>query len=79
VNRVTDVCLDAHFVLPRALSSPRFRRIERLGKLYVHHLRFTKPAEMDGQVQEWLRHSYSEYGQRRWLEGPKASKPRARH
>src|SRR5262245_46246637 len=28
-----------HFVLPRSIDSPRFRKIEHLGKLHVHHVR----------------------------------------
>lgn len=78
VNRVGDTGLDAHFVLPRALVSPRFRRVERLGKLYVHHLRFRDLSEMDDEVQGWLCQSYSEYGERRWLSNANAAGPRNR-
>jgi Domain of unknown function (DUF5655) len=59
--------LDVHLVLPRRLESPRFRRIERLGKLFVHHLRFTAPEQLDLEVAGWLRASRDEYGERRWL------------
>lgn len=69
VNQLRNSHIDVHFVLPRALRSSRFRRIERLGKLYVHHLRCTDPDEMDAELQRWLRHSYREYGERRWLSG----------
>jgi hypothetical protein len=74
VNRVRPTHIDVHFVLPRLLFSPRFRRIERLGKLHVHHLRFADASEMDGEVQQWLRQSYGEYGARRWLGRP-ATRP----
>ena len=50
VNRVGDAAIDVHFVLPRRLASPRFRRIERLGKLYVHHLRLSRPLEFDREL-----------------------------
>jgi Domain of unknown function (DUF5655) len=70
VNRVRPTHLDVHFVLPRPLVSPRFRRVERLGKLYVHHLRFGQAGELNAEVQRWLRQSYREYGQRRWLKKP---------
>lgn len=70
VNRVRPTHLDVHFVLPRPLLSPRFRRVERLGKLYVHHLRFGQASELNAEVQRWLRQSYREYGQRRWLKKP---------
>jgi hypothetical protein len=54
-------------VLPRALRSPRFRRVEQVGRVFVHHLRLTEPAELDGQLGAWLKASYREYGERRWL------------
>ena len=76
VNRAHPAHLDVHFVLPRRLVSARFRRVEQLGKLYVHHLRFADSREMDGAVQAWLRQSYAEYGQRRWLEEGPATRPR---
>jgi hypothetical protein len=44
----------------------RFRRVERLGKLTVHHLRLSRPADFDRQLERWLR-AYVEYGQRGWL------------
>jgi hypothetical protein len=75
INRVRPTHLDVHFVLPRPLSSPRFRRVERLGKLHVHHLRFAEAGDMDAEVQAWLRQSYAEYGQRRWL-AKRAKRPR---
>ena len=78
VNRVSDAGIDVHFVLPTALTSSRFRRVERLGKLYVHHLRFTEASEMDDEVQGWLCQSYSEYGERRWLRKSKDAHRRKR-
>jgi hypothetical protein len=68
VNRVGRDSIDAHFVLPRALESSRFRRVEHLGKLYVHHLRLRVPEDFDRELAGWLRQSYREYGQRAWLE-----------
>lgn len=73
VNNVRPTYIDVHFVLPRRLASPRFRRVEQLGKLHVHHVRFQEVRDMDAEVQAWLRQSYAEYGQRRWLD--KAEKP----
>jgi hypothetical protein len=73
VNRLSAASIDAHFVLPRTVASPRFRRVERLGKLSVHHLRFTELRQMDDEVQQWLRQAYVEYGERRWLERPRAA------
>src|SRR5262244_3237475 len=39
VNRVGKDAIDVHFVLPRALASRRFRRVEKVGNVWVHHLR----------------------------------------
>ncbi|MCI0651561.1 MAG: DUF5655 domain-containing protein [Planctomycetes bacterium] len=64
VNRVAGDALDVHFVLPRRLEGTRFRKIEKLARLYVHHLRVTK---IDGELKRWIRASYHEYGQREWL------------
>ena len=73
VNRVGRDAIDVHFVLPRIVDSPRFRRIDHLGALHVHHLRLRERREFDRELAGWLRESYREYGQRGWL------KTRERH
>jgi hypothetical protein len=75
VNRATDRGLDVHFVLPRKIEHPRIRRVERIGNLYVHHLRLAEEADFDRVLQGWLRASYDEYGMRRWLRR-RPSRPR---
>lgn len=67
VNRVKKDSIDVHFVLPRALKSGRFRRVEALGNLYVHHLRLGRAQDFDHELMDWLRASYVEYGERAWL------------
>ncbi len=67
VNRVGHDFIDVHFVLPRAIDGPRFRRVEHLGKLHVHHLRLLDRRDFDRDLARWLRQSYKEYGQRGWL------------
>ncbi len=62
VNRVTDEAICVHLVLPRKLESSRFSRIDRVGKVYVHHLRLERDGDFDSELQEWLRESYTEYG-----------------
>ena len=64
VNRIGEDTIDVHFVLPRAIASPRFRRVEQVGKLFVHHLRISHPRELDRQLAGWLRRSYVDYGKR---------------
>lgn len=75
VNRVGKDSIDVHFVLPRAIRSDRLRRREQVGKLHVHHLRLTRAEDFDGELLEWLRASYVEYGERTWLD---AKPPRHR-
>lgn len=67
VNRLGPGGMDVHFVLPRELPSTRLRRIDRVGRLFVHHLRVFQPEELDAEVGAWLRESYRDYGERRWL------------
>ena len=74
VNGLGPKGLDVHLVLPRRLQSPRFRKVERLGKLFVHHLRFTAPEQLDAEVAGWVVASRIEYGERRWL-GPRFRSP----
>jgi hypothetical protein len=54
-------------VLPRVIDSPRFRKVEHLGKLHVHHVRLKDRRDFDRELAAWLRQSYVEYGQRAWL------------
>jgi hypothetical protein len=67
VNRVGSDSIDVHFVLPRPIESPRFRRVEHLGKLHVHHVRLHDQQDFDRELADWLCQSYREYGQRGWL------------
>ena len=67
VNKVGEDYIDVHLVLPRKLRSKRFRKVEQLGKLYVHHLRLSDAEEFDDELAAWVAASYVEYGQREWL------------
>jgi Domain of unknown function (DUF5655) len=78
VNRVGRDSIDVHFVLPRTLESPRFRRVERLGTLHVHHVRLRDPRDFDRELADWLCQSYREYGQRGWLAKDQATSPTKR-
>jgi hypothetical protein len=69
VNRVSEGHIDVHLVLPQALESPRFRKVEKIGNVYVHHLRLSDRRDFDRELAGWLRRSYAEYGQRGWLAG----------
>ena len=69
VNRVGPDSIDVHFVLPRTIESRRLRKVDHLGKLYVHHLRLGDRRDFDRELADWLSQSYREYGQRGWLTG----------
>jgi hypothetical protein len=52
-------CVHLEFVLPRALDHARIYKRDSLGpRRYTHHVRLASPAEVDGQLIEWLRESY---------------------
>jgi hypothetical protein len=52
-------CVHLEFVLPRALAHARIYKREPLGpRRYTHRVRLTSPADVDGQLVEWLRESY---------------------
>jgi hypothetical protein len=73
VNRVGADHIDVHFVLPGTIASPRLRRVEQIGKLFVHHLRLHDRRDFNRELAGWLRRSYIEYGQRGWLTGTDGS------
>lgn len=57
------------FSLPRPRTSKRFVKVEEVvPDWWVHRLRITDPAELDAEVQEWLRESYRLMGMRERLE-----------
>jgi hypothetical protein len=67
VNRVADDAIDVHFVLPRRVESERIRRVEKVDRVYVHHLRLAAPADFDDELRAWLAASRAEYGEQAWL------------
>jgi Domain of unknown function (DUF5655) len=67
VNKIGDVCLDAHLVLARRIEHPRFRRVESLGpRSYVHHLRLCRSEDFDNLLRDWLCEAYG-VGERKHL------------
>lgn len=65
--------IDGHVVLARRLESPRFRRIDVISpRNQVHVFRLQEPAEVDGEVEQWLAEAYS-VGAKRHLSGVRRS------
>jgi hypothetical protein len=59
--------LDGHVVLARRVESPRFRRVDVYSPQNVVHLfRLASPAEVDGEVADWLAEAFA-VGEQRHL------------
>jgi uncharacterized protein DUF5655 len=51
--------LDVSFILRRSLAHRRIHKTERMGpSKYAYHVRLSSTAEVDRQLQEWLREAY---------------------
>jgi len=45
--------------LPRRFNSPRFEKVEEYTRQFVEHqFRISSEADLDGEVQSWLREAY---------------------
>ncbi len=75
VNRIGDGFIDVHLVLPRELESARLRKVERVGNVWVHHLRLRDAGDFDRELEAWVREAYEAYGRREWLAASKARRP----
>jgi uncharacterized protein DUF5655 len=59
VNQLTRSKLNAHVVLARALSCPRFTKIENISpRNHVHYFIIRDFREIDDEVAAWLREAY---------------------
>jgi len=59
--------VDGHVVLARRFEQSRFRKIETISpRNHVHHFRLTSVAEVDDEVEAWLREAYA-VGEQRHL------------
>jgi len=52
---------------PYHVAPAKTRVAFQLGKLAVHHLRLSRASDFDRELARWLRRSYVEYGERKWL------------
>lgn len=51
--------LDAHFLYPGPLRSPRITSSEKFPSCYVHRVHLRTPRDLDAQLRGWLRTAYS--------------------
>lgn len=65
ISALSDRGMSLHFWLKRRAESPRFARVEHLGRRdWIYRVRITDIAELDDEVQQWLCEAY-EVGCRR--------------
>lgn len=63
---------DCGFFLKRKINSPRFAKIEHLGRSdYVHHIKIYSADQFDAEFKGWLREAYR-VGEQRHLMGKEA-------
>jgi hypothetical protein len=59
ITRLTEEGMTCSFALPYRLRAGRFAQVaEVVPGWWVHTLRVVEPAQLDAQVQTWLRRSY---------------------
>jgi hypothetical protein len=74
ITAVSERGITLTFALPRPLRSSRFLRVfEIVPGWWAHRLRVTAAAQLDTQVERWLRRSYELMGMQRRLRGRAAS------
>lgn len=60
--------VDGHVVLARRFDHPRFRKIETISlRNHVHHFRLMSVADVDAEVESWLKEAYA-VGEQKHLE-----------
>ena len=65
ITRLDESVMHCSFALPRPLQSSRFHKVhEVVPGWWVHELRVNQPAELDREVQAWIRESYRVMGLR---------------
>ena len=70
ITRLTELSMDCNFAMPKPIRSRRFRKVEEIVPgWWAHRLRVSNPAELDEQVQAWIRESYRLMGMRERLKG----------
>ena len=63
ITRLDESGMTCNFALARPLSASRFARVEEVVPgWWVHFLRITDEAQLDAQVQRWIRASYRTVG-----------------
>ena len=59
ITRLTEEGMTCAFALPYPLESRRFAKVDEVAPgWWVHQLRISEPAQLNAQLQRWLRRSY---------------------
>lgn len=65
ITRLNESEMVCGFAMPKPLKSKRFAKVEEVVPgWFVHSLRVAHPAELDAEVQGWIRESYRLMGMR---------------
>jgi hypothetical protein len=68
ISSLSEKAMSCNFALPYALASDRFVKIEEIVPgWFAHRMRVTDPAQLDDQIQEWMKESYRLMGMRERL------------
>ena len=68
ITRLNESGMVCNFALPKPVRSRRFSKVEEIVPgWWMHQLRVARPAELDAEVQAWLRESYRLMGMRERL------------
>jgi hypothetical protein len=63
ITSISERGMSCAFALPAPIASPRFERVyEVVPGWWIHRLRVTDPAQLDAELQKWLRLSYKQMG-----------------
>jgi len=69
ITSLSERGMSCNFALPRPLASKRFAKVEEVAPgWWAHRLRITDPAQLDDELQRWLRESYRLMGMQERLE-----------
>jgi hypothetical protein len=73
ITSISEKGMTCAFALPQPIRSSRFVKVEEVVPgWWVHRLRISDPAELDDEVQGWIRESYRLMGMQERL-GPLSS------
>lgn len=69
ITSLSEAGMTCNFSLPYRVNSPRFVKVEEVVPgWWAHRLRITEPAQLDEEIQSWIRESYRLMGMQERLD-----------